>query len=69
MSAMASQITSVSIVYLMFVQAQIKENITGSASLAFVRGIHQWPVSSWHKGQVTWKMFQFDDAIMYKNIM
>ena len=35
-----------------------------SASLAFVRGIHRWPVNSPHKGPVTRKMFPFDDGIM-----
>ena len=35
-----------------------------STSLAFVRGIHQWPVNSPHKGPVTLKMFPFDDVIM-----
>ena len=35
-----------------------------SASLAFVRGIHRWPVNSPHKGPVTWKTFPFDDVIM-----
>ena len=34
-----------------------------AASLAFVRGIHQWPVNSQHKEPVTWKMFPFDDVI------
>ena len=34
------------------------------ASLAFVRGIHRWPVNSPHKGQVTRKVFPFDDLIM-----
>ena len=33
-------------------------------SLAFVRGIHRSPVDSPHKGQVTRKMFPFDDVIM-----
>ena len=37
-----------------------------SASLAFVRGIHRWPVNSPHKGAVTRKMFPFDDIIMGK---
>ena len=36
-----------------------------SASLAFVRGIHWWPVDSPHKGPVTRKMFLFDDVIMF----
>ena len=39
------------------------------ASLAFVRGIHQWPVNSPHKGPVTRKMFPFDDVIMYRNCL
>ena len=36
-----------------------------SASLAFVRGIHRWPVNSPHKGTVTRKIFPFDDVIIY----
>ena len=36
------------------------------ASLAFVRGIHRWPVNSLHKGPVTRKMFPLDD-VMPKN--
>ena len=39
-----------------------------SASLAFVRGIHRWPVNSPHKGPVTRKMFLFDDVIMRHDI-
>ena len=35
-----------------------------SASLAFVRGIHQWLVDSLHKRPVTWKMVRFDDVMM-----
>ena len=35
-----------------------------SASLAFVRGIHRWPVKSPHKGPVTQKIFPFDDVTM-----
>ena len=35
-----------------------------SASLAFVRGIHRWPVNSPHKWPVMRKMFPFDDVIM-----
>ena len=33
-------------------------------SLAFVRGIHQWPMNSPHKGPVTWEMLTFDYFIM-----
>ena len=36
-----------------------------SASLAFVRGIHRWPMNSPHKWPVTRKMFPFDDVIMW----
>ena len=37
-----------------------KKNHQSSASLAFVRGIHRWPVNSPHKWPVTLKMFPFD---------
>ena len=33
-------------------------------SLAFVQGIHRWPVNFPHKWPVTRKMFPFDDVIM-----
>ena len=36
-----------------------------SPSLAFIRGIHRWPVNSPHKGPVTRKMFLFDDVIIW----
>ena len=35
-----------------------------SASLAFVKGIHRWPVNNPHKGPITRKMFPFDDVKM-----
>ena len=35
-----------------------------SASLAFARGIHRWPVNSPHKGPVMRKMLPFNDVIM-----
>ena len=56
MSVMASQITSLTIVYSIV--------HSGSASLAFVRGSHRWPVNSSHR---TRKMFPFDDVIMISN--
>ena len=40
------------------------KQISKLCSLVFMRGIHQWPVNSPHKGPVTWKMFPFDDVIM-----
>ena len=39
------------------------------ASLAFVRGIHRWPVNSPHKRPVTRKMFPFDDGIMWYDVL
>ena len=42
----------------------VKIKHQSSASLAFVRGIHRWPMNSPHKGSVMWKMFLFDDVIM-----
>ena len=39
-----------------------------SASLAFVKGIHRWPVNSPLKGPVTRKMFPFDDVIMTSHV-
>ena len=38
-------------------------------SLAFVRGIHRWPVNSPTKGPVTRKKFPFDDVIVFLEIL
>ena len=38
------------------------------ASLAFVWGIHRWPVNSPHKWPVTRKMFPWDDVLMRDTI-
>ena len=38
--------------------------ISRSASLAFVRGIHRWPVNSPHKRPITRKMFPLGDVTM-----
>ena len=54
MSAMASQITDVPIVCSTVCSGANKRKHQSSASLAFVRGIHQWRVES----------FPFDDVIM-----
>ena len=64
MSAMASQITSLRIVYSTVYSSGDQRKHQSSASLAFVRGIHRRPVNSPHKGPVTRKMFPFDDVIM-----
>ena len=62
MGAMASQITSIAI-KTVYSGADLRKH-QSSSSLAFVRGIHRWPVNSPHKGPVTRKMFPFDDVIM-----
>ena len=64
MSTMASQITSVLIVCSTVCTDADQRKHQSSASLAFVRGIHRWPMCSPHKGPVTRKMFPFDDTIM-----
>ena len=64
MSMMASQITGVFIVCSIVGSGADQRKYQSSASLAFVRGIHRWPVNSPHKGPVTRKMFPFDDVIM-----
>ena len=64
MPAMASRITSLTIVYATVYSGADKRKHQSSASLAFVTGIHRWPVTSPHKGPVTRKMFPFDDVIM-----
>ena len=56
MSAMASQITGVSIVYSTICLGADQERHQSSLSLAFVRGIQWWPLESPHKGPVTRKM-------------
>ena len=62
--AMESQITSLTIVYPTVQSGADQRKHQSSASLAFVRGSHGWPVNSPHKWPVTRKMFPFDDVIM-----
>ena len=64
MIAMASQITSLTIVGSTICSAADQRKHQSSASLAFVRGIHRGPVNSPHKGPGTRKMFPFNDVIM-----
>ena len=66
MMAIASQITSLTIVYSNVYSGAHQRKHQSSASLAFVRGIHRGPVNSPHKWPVTRKMFPFDDVIMTK---
>ena len=73
MVAIASQITSLSIVFPTVYSDADQRKHQSSASLAFVQGIHRWPVNQgirrWpvnspHKWPVTRKMFPYDDVIM-----
>ena len=64
MSAMASQITSLAIVYSTVYSGADQRKHQSSASLAFLWGIHRWPVNSSHKGPVTPKLFPFGDVII-----
>ena len=57
MSGMASQITSLTIVYSTVYLGADQRRHQSSASLAFVRGIHRRPVNSPNKWPVTRKMF------------
>ena len=66
MGAMASQITSLTIVYSTVYSDADQRKHKISVSLAFVRGIHRWPVNSPRKWPVTRKMFPFDDVIIYR---
>ena len=64
MTAMASQITSIWIVYSSVCPGADQRKHQSTALLAFVRGIRRWPVNYPHKGPVTRKMLPFDDVIM-----
>ena len=63
MDPMASQITSLAIVY-STIYTGPDEKHQSPVSLAFVWGIHRWPVNSPHKCPVTRKMFPFYYVIM-----
>ena len=63
MGTVASQITSITIVYSIVYSAVDQRKHQSFASLAFVRGIRRGPVNSPHKWPVARKMFPFDDVI------
>ena len=65
MGSMASQTTSLTIVYTTIYSGADQRKHQSSAPLAFVRGIHRGPMNSPHKWPVTRKMFPFDYVIMY----
>ena len=64
MSPMASQITSLGIVYSTVYSGADQRKHQSSASLAFVWRIHRGLVNSPHKKPVTQKMFSFDDVMI-----
>ena len=57
MGTMASQITSLTIVYSTVYSGTDERKHQTSTSLAFVRGIHRWRVNSPHKGQWRGNLF------------
>ena len=61
MGTIASQTTSLAIVYSTVYSDPDQRKHQSPASLAFVRGIHQRPVNSPHKWPVTRKMFPLHD--------
>ena len=67
MGAMASQITSLTIVYSTVYSGAVQRKHQSSASLAFIRGIYRWPVNSPHKVSEPRKIFPFDDVIIQLN--
>ena len=64
MRSMASQITSISIACSTVCWVADQRKHQSSASLAFVREIHQWAVDSPHKGPVKRKKLPFDGVII-----
>ena len=67
MSAIPSLITGVLIIYSTVCSGAHQRKHQSSASLAFVRGIHRWPMNSPHKMPVARKMFPFDGVIIMMN--
>ena len=62
--AMASQITSIAIVYSTVYSRRRPKKTSKPRVIGLCEGIHRWPVNSPHKGPVTRKMLPFDDVIM-----
>ena len=69
MGVLASQITSLTIVYSTVYSGVNQSKHQSRTSLAFVWGIHWWLVISLHKWPVIRKMFPFDDVIMVLAIL
>ena len=64
---MASPITSLTLVYSTVYSGADQRKHQSSASLAFVQGIHRWPVNTPNKRPVTRKMFPFDGIMASVN--
>ena len=62
MNVTLSQITSLTIMYSTIYSGTDQRKHQSSTSLAFVRGIHWWPVYFPHRGPVMRKLFPFDDV-------
>ena len=69
MGAMASQITSLTIVYSTLYSDAGQRKHQSSASRAFVQGIHRGSMNSPHKRPVTRKMSPFDDVIIVRRVL
>ena len=68
MGAMASPITSLTIVYSTIYSGADQRKHQSSASLAFVRRIHRSPVNSPHKWPIPRNKFPFKDGIMHFHV-
>ena len=69
MTMLASQITSLAVVYSIVYSGVDQRKHQSSASLAFVREIHRGPVNFPQKWPVTRKIFPFDYVIMLRRIL
>ena len=67
MGSIVSQITSLTISCTTVYSGAGQRKHQSSASLAFVWGIHRWPVNSPHNGPITRKMLPCDDVIMFES--
>ena len=67
-SAVASKITGVSIVCKTVSTGSDERKHQSSASMAFLRGIHRWPVKSPHKKPLTRKMFPFEESDIFVSL-
>ena len=67
MSVMVSQITGVlNVCYTICLGADQREH-QSCAPLAFVRGIHRWPVDFLHKGLISWHPHHGETTIKHRN--